>query len=176
MDANNRTLNQELVRNARALLTEGITVENCEDIMTAMQSIIQCPYESIYEDVNLGFFIVALNAIEMPTPTFTLLANTIMNKYLYHHLFKVDITDGRLPEGNMDTNGCYNDDWIIYKERFDLDDGRKKVITFKLNSKTNERIDLEEEILEEPDTNALENIFAGFLGDDLKKEIGEHDL
>jgi hypothetical protein len=146
--------------------------------MITLQSIIQCPYEDIYEDVNLGFLIVALSAIEMPSPTFNLLATTVMNKYLYHHLFKVEDDVPRIHHNVAnDTPSSYNDEeWVIYKERIDMENGNKKVITFKLNTKTKERIDLEEEILEAPDSAYLEDIFNGFLSQGMTEEVPESEL
>lgn len=182
MDAKNTTLNKELLSISRSILAEGVTVDNCESLTIVLQSIIQCTHDDIYEDVNLGFLVAVLTTQILPSPTLILLANNVVNKYLYYHMFKKDVQCA--PTENSPINkGKYTvpgREWEIYKERIPLPDGTIKVVTYQLNTNTNERADIETEILEKPDENEIENIFSGFLSSDAnnkdKGEVDESDL
>lgn len=163
MDAEDKTLNDELRIYAKKIFEEGVTEENCIDIINILQSIIESPFNDVYNDVNFCFLLTALHYVPFNSPLLELLRNNLRDKFLYFQYVKLD-------KENKD------DEWIVIQEIEDHDD-YKEIIQYNINQRTQEKIELGRTRIKDPGNVDINKIFKGFLSDDdINKELTEDEL
>lgn len=175
MDSENKTINSELRPCAKEILTNGITEQNCVEITNLLQSIIECPYDEVMNDVDFCFLISVLNYIQLNSPLLNVLKNTLLDRFLYFQLLKPEITS---PEDDDIIINNDISDWVVKKEiELHPDKGYKEIIQYNENVKTGERKELSRQRLGDYLEKDLNEIFAGFLQDDLdSKTLTENEL
>ena len=164
MDSNNKTINSELRPVAKDILQNGITEDNCINITNLLQSIIECPYGEVMNDVDLCFLIATLFYVPINSPLLNILKNSVLDRFLYYQYLR--------PEENPEeTNNIENNksDWVVKKEiEVYPNEGYKEIVQYNENIKTGERKELSRQRLGDYLDKDLDEIFAGLLQDDLK--------
>lgn len=160
MDTNDKTLNSELRTCAKKILEEGITENNCLEIINTLQSILESPYNNIYNDVDFCFLITSLYYVPLNSPLLELLKNNLRDRFLYFQFVKMD-------NENLDS------EWIVNQEIIE-NDGYKEIIQYNVNQKTNEKIELGRTTIENPSNLNIDKVFAGLLNE--KTDLKDYEL
>lgn len=160
MDTNDKTLNSELRTCAKKILEEGITENNCLEIINVLQSILESPYNNIYNDVDFCFLITSLYYVPLNSPLLELLKNNLRDRFLYFQFVKMD-------NENLDS------EWIVNQEIVE-NDGYKEIIQYNINQKTNEKIELGRTTIENPSNLNIDKVFTGLLNE--KTDLKDYEL
>lgn len=164
MDTDNKTINNQLRPCAIKIMREGITEQNCEEIINLLQSILEAPFDEIFNDIDFCFLITSLYYIQLNSPMLELFKNNLRDRFLYFQLLK------------LDNDEISQTEWVIKREIVEhKDDGYKEIIQYNINQRTNEKIELSRQRIENLYNSNLDAIFTGLLQDE-EKSLTENEL
>lgn len=165
MDTNNQysKINRELEQ----ILNKLILQENITDAIKEMGDtfkIILTMDDLEHIDIKLILLILLmLEEKQLYSTMLNILIKNIKYKILYDYIFN-NKNENKCDIKNYDTNMHFD----IFK-RFEYENGKKFVITFKLYEDQHEEIISRHEVIK-PDEKSLEDLFNGFLKTEIEKE------
>ena len=117
-----------------------------------------------FSEINFDYLLPLFLLIEekqLNSTIFNILYNNVKNKVLYTAMFP----------SSKNENICQKNNSLSYKyyKRFEYENDKKFVISYKLYEDNTEEIISKEEVLK-PNENTLEELFSGFLKEEIDKE------
>ncbi len=156
MESNNsKTINDIMRPMAKEILSNGITEENCAKVINLLQSIIQNPYDEIFNDIDFVFLLSTLYYVQLNSPLLELLKNSLRDRFLYFQFVKMT---------NINDLESDSENWIVTKEILDNEDGSKTIVQYNLNTKTKEKEELSRLTIDNPEKqDNISDIFTNLL-------------